>query len=226
MMALQDLSSPTWDWTQAMAAKVEGILVEGILTTGPPGNSPLPFFLKEKILPFWSLCSVLLIISLTQYICIFLISVNPIWKTTTKILSITLTFIHTFPFVFQSCSEGKMQVRCRAPAWLRRLCGQLLSERLMRPSGVQAVVRGILEGAGGKKQTCVTLASTFLYWSLAFECKTWWRLDFVCAFVGREKLNFSELLFPKKLIFLLFSPQIVVIHCSCCILLSTVSNKL
>ncbi|KAM9509188.1 transport and Golgi organization protein 6 homolog isoform 1-T1 [Guaruba guarouba] len=39
----------------------------------------------------------------------------------------------------------------RAPAWLRRLCGQLLSERLMRPSGVQAVVRGIMEGtdAGG-----------------------------------------------------------------------------
>ncbi|NWI26279.1 TNG6 protein, partial [Sula dactylatra] len=35
------------------------------------------------------------------------------------------------------------------PAWLRRLCGQLLSERLMRPSGVQAVVRGIMEGTGG-----------------------------------------------------------------------------
>ncbi|XP_048371932.1 transport and Golgi organization protein 6 homolog isoform X1 [Sphaerodactylus townsendi] len=35
-----------------------------------------------------------------------------------------------------------------APSWLRRLCGQLLSERLMRPGGVQAVVRGILEGAG------------------------------------------------------------------------------
>ncbi|XP_053127528.1 transport and Golgi organization protein 6 homolog [Hemicordylus capensis] len=35
-----------------------------------------------------------------------------------------------------------------APAWLRRLCGQLLSERLVRPGGVQAVVRGILEGAG------------------------------------------------------------------------------
>uniref|UniRef100_A0A8C3VWB1 Transport and golgi organization 6 homolog n=1 Tax=Catagonus wagneri TaxID=51154 RepID=A0A8C3VWB1_9CETA len=48
----------------------------------------------------------------------------------------------------QSCADGKTQVRCRAPAWLRRLCGQLLSERLMRPSGVQAVVRGILEGAG------------------------------------------------------------------------------
>ncbi|XP_053555388.1 transport and Golgi organization protein 6 homolog [Bombina bombina] len=35
-----------------------------------------------------------------------------------------------------------------APAWLRRLSGQLLSERLVRPHGVQAVVRGILEGAG------------------------------------------------------------------------------
>ncbi|XP_048648375.1 transport and Golgi organization protein 6 homolog [Marmota marmota marmota] len=51
----------------------------------------------------------------------------------------------------QSCTDVKTQLRCRAPAWLRRLCGQLLSERLMRPSGVQAVVRGILEGAGGKK---------------------------------------------------------------------------
>lgn len=38
----------------------------------------------------------------------------------------------------------------RAPAWLRRLCGQLLSERLMRPNGVQAVVRGIMEGTGGE----------------------------------------------------------------------------
>ncbi|XP_011832064.1 PREDICTED: transport and Golgi organization protein 6 homolog [Mandrillus leucophaeus] len=48
----------------------------------------------------------------------------------------------------QSCTGVKTQLRCRAPAWLRRLCGQLLSERLMRPNGVQAVVRGILEGAG------------------------------------------------------------------------------
>ncbi|XP_071460346.1 transport and Golgi organization protein 6 homolog isoform X2 [Marmota flaviventris] len=48
----------------------------------------------------------------------------------------------------ESCTDVKTQLRCRAPAWLRRLCGQLLSERLMRPSGVQAVVRGILEGAG------------------------------------------------------------------------------
>lgn len=36
-----------------------------------------------------------------------------------------------------------------APAWLRRLCGQLLSERLMQPKGVQAVVRAILEGGTG-----------------------------------------------------------------------------
>ncbi|XP_006255630.1 transport and Golgi organization protein 6 homolog isoform X2 [Rattus norvegicus] len=48
----------------------------------------------------------------------------------------------------QSCTDVKTKLRCPAPAWLRRLCGQLLSERLMRPNGVQAVVRGILEGAG------------------------------------------------------------------------------
>ncbi|XP_074248574.1 transport and Golgi organization protein 6 homolog isoform X3 [Saimiri boliviensis] len=48
----------------------------------------------------------------------------------------------------ESCTDVKTQLRSRAPAWLRRLCGQLLSERLMRPNGVQAVVRGILEGAG------------------------------------------------------------------------------
>ncbi|XP_029139068.1 transport and Golgi organization protein 6 homolog [Protobothrops mucrosquamatus] len=35
-----------------------------------------------------------------------------------------------------------------APAWLQRLCGHLLSGRLLRPGGVQAVIRGILEGAG------------------------------------------------------------------------------
>ncbi|XP_064242729.1 transport and Golgi organization protein 6 homolog [Passer domesticus] len=36
-----------------------------------------------------------------------------------------------------------------APAWLRRLCGHLLSERLLRPGGVHAVVRGVLEGTDG-----------------------------------------------------------------------------
>ncbi|KAM9066493.1 transport and Golgi organization protein 6 homolog [Sarcophilus harrisii] len=48
----------------------------------------------------------------------------------------------------QTSSDTKMSTSGRAPAWLRRLCGQLLSERLMKPHGVQAVVRGILEGAG------------------------------------------------------------------------------
>ncbi|NXT08913.1 TNG6 protein, partial [Prunella fulvescens] len=37
-----------------------------------------------------------------------------------------------------------------APAWLRRLCGHLLSERLLRPGGVQAVVQGVLEGTDGE----------------------------------------------------------------------------
>ncbi|XP_059713571.1 transport and Golgi organization protein 6 homolog [Haemorhous mexicanus] len=49
--------------------------------------------------------------------------------------------------------QGQPKQRCpgagAAPAWLRRLCGHLLSERLLRPSGVQAVVRGVLEGTDG-----------------------------------------------------------------------------
>ncbi|KAM3609903.1 uncharacterized protein V6R79_022209 [Siganus canaliculatus] len=45
-------------------------------------------------------------------------------------------------------SSGGLSSRA-APAWLRRLCGQLLSERLMQPNGVQAVVRAILGGGGG-----------------------------------------------------------------------------
>ena len=37
-----------------------------------------------------------------------------------------------------------------APAWLRHVCGQLLSKRLMQPNGVQAVVRAILGGGKGE----------------------------------------------------------------------------
>ncbi|XP_075621813.1 transport and Golgi organization protein 6 homolog isoform X2 [Balearica regulorum gibbericeps] len=48
-----------------------------------------------------------------------------------------------------SPGEETKPALARAPAWLRRLCGQLLSERLMKPNGVQAVVRGVMEGAGG-----------------------------------------------------------------------------
>ncbi|XP_075017773.1 transport and Golgi organization protein 6 homolog isoform X3 [Calonectris borealis] len=47
-----------------------------------------------------------------------------------------------------SPGEETKPALARAPAWLRRLCGQLLSERLMRAGGVQAVVRGIMEGTG------------------------------------------------------------------------------
>ncbi|XP_039552432.1 transport and Golgi organization protein 6 homolog [Passer montanus] len=49
--------------------------------------------------------------------------------------------------------QGQPKQRCpgagAAPAWLRRLCGHLLSERLLRPGGVHAVVRGVLEGTDG-----------------------------------------------------------------------------
>ncbi|KAI1890045.1 hypothetical protein AGOR_G00169170 [Albula goreensis] len=43
---------------------------------------------------------------------------------------------------------GPRQPLGQAPPWLRRLCGQLLSDRLMQPNGVQAVVRAVLEGVG------------------------------------------------------------------------------
>ena len=37
----------------------------------------------------------------------------------------------------------------QTPKWLRNVCGQLLSERLMKPNGVKAVLQGILEGLTG-----------------------------------------------------------------------------
>ncbi|KAK7152019.1 hypothetical protein R3I94_008377 [Phoxinus phoxinus] len=46
------------------------------------------------------------------------------------------------------CPGGGGKALSQAPPWLRRLCGQLLSDRLMQPQGVQAVVRAILEGTG------------------------------------------------------------------------------
>ncbi|XP_063049702.1 transport and Golgi organization protein 6 homolog [Engraulis encrasicolus] len=48
-----------------------------------------------------------------------------------------------------SAGGGGRAALPQAPAWLRRLCGQLLSERLMQPSGVQYVVRAILQGGSG-----------------------------------------------------------------------------
>ncbi|XP_029009112.1 transport and Golgi organization protein 6 homolog isoform X2 [Betta splendens] len=49
----------------------------------------------------------------------------------------------------QSGALGGRAASGSSQAWLRRLCGQLLSERLMQPNGVQAVVRAILEGGTG-----------------------------------------------------------------------------
>ncbi|CDQ63083.1 unnamed protein product [Oncorhynchus mykiss] len=46
-------------------------------------------------------------------------------------------------------SGGNRSPLSQAPPWLRRLCGQLLSERLMQPNGVQSVMRAILEGGAG-----------------------------------------------------------------------------
>ncbi|XP_034541556.1 transport and Golgi organization protein 6 homolog [Notolabrus celidotus] len=56
--------------------------------------------------------------------------------------------------------SGSRTALASAPAWLRRLCGQLLSERLTQPNGVQAVVRAVLGGGTGgesdwKKCECV-----------------------------------------------------------------------
>ncbi|XP_056334755.1 transport and Golgi organization protein 6 homolog isoform X2 [Danio aesculapii] len=48
-----------------------------------------------------------------------------------------------------SGSRAGGKALAQAPPWLRRLCGQMLSDRLMQPQGVQAVVRAILEGTGG-----------------------------------------------------------------------------
>ncbi|KAL1256924.1 hypothetical protein QQF64_012469 [Cirrhinus molitorella] len=46
------------------------------------------------------------------------------------------------------CAGRGGKALTQTPPWLRRLCGQLLSDRLMQPQGVQAVVRAILEGTG------------------------------------------------------------------------------
>lgn len=54
------------------------------------------------------------------------------------------------PSAGAGAASGSRAPLPQAPAWLRRLCGQLLSERLMQPGGVQYVVRAILEGSASK----------------------------------------------------------------------------
>lgn len=48
-------------------------------------------------------------------------------------------------------TEGKTQsvLLSQTPKWMINICGQLLSERLMKPNGVKAVLHGFLEGLAG-----------------------------------------------------------------------------
>ena len=39
----------------------------------------------------------------------------------------------------------------QTPIWMRNVCGQLLSERLMKPNGVKAVLHALLKGSAGIK---------------------------------------------------------------------------
>jgi len=39
----------------------------------------------------------------------------------------------------------------QTPKWMKNVCGQLLSERLMKPNGVKAVLLAFLEGSAGIK---------------------------------------------------------------------------
>ena len=46
----------------------------------------------------------------------------------------------------------------QAPIWLRNACGRMLTDRLIKPNGVQNVIRGMMEGAG---------IGTSCYWCLS-----------------------------------------------------------
>ena len=57
---------------------------------------------------------------------------------------------------------GKVSAKLAGPSWLRRACGQLLSERLMCKNGLLSVMRGILEATSRKCVLCVWLSTSFL----------------------------------------------------------------
>ena len=44
---------------------------------------------------------------------------------------------------------NRSRSQVKTPEWLRNVCGQLLSERLMKPNGVKAVLHALLEGSAG-----------------------------------------------------------------------------
>ena len=52
-----------------------------------------------------------------------------------------------------TCNQGMKHsvTSSQTPTWMRNICGQLLSERLMKPNGVKAVLLALLEGSAGIK---------------------------------------------------------------------------
>ena len=42
----------------------------------------------------------------------------------------------------------------QTPRWMRNICGQLLSERLMKQNGVKAVLHALLERSAGTAASC------------------------------------------------------------------------
>lgn len=71
-----------------------------------------------------------------------------------------------------------------APSWLRRLCGQLLSERLMQPRGVQSIVKAILEGGNGESKRTSTQGDNENKWQSGLDL----------AIIARFQFNLNLLL--------------------------------
>lgn len=52
----------------------------------------------------------------------------------------------------------------QTPIWMRNVCGQLLSERLMKPNGVKAVLHALLEGSAGIKINAIMVKPIICVW--------------------------------------------------------------
>uniref|UniRef100_A0A803TIQ3 Transport and golgi organization 6 homolog n=1 Tax=Anolis carolinensis TaxID=28377 RepID=A0A803TIQ3_ANOCA len=93
-----------------------------------------------------------------------------------------------------------------APSWLRRLCGQLLSERLLRPGGVQAVVRGILEGAGAGAMGGSSAEAAAADWQ---KCDAVARILSSCPQQSLSLEDYCQQVCPQVLQLFLFRDQLV-----------------
>ncbi|XP_022106681.1 transport and Golgi organization protein 6 homolog isoform X2 [Acanthaster planci] len=60
----------------------------------------------------------------------------------------------------KSGSKGRQNPLPRAPAWLKKECGRLLSERLMQPKGIQSALRGLLDIGDWRKCDAVARVIT------------------------------------------------------------------